>query len=165
MSSESPKNNLNLEGIKHLIQCHCILPQYRNSKNPVFHQFAVFSILDLKSDTVENKFAECNNCGAAHKVIDICRSEIVIGKDEVTSQLSISDLKHSIPDSLFELLQTYNRELPDFEYSEFILEQERWGKYIILTREEINGDVQGKLVRFISHDKFRVESYVSRGSI
>jgi hypothetical protein len=161
----SLEKNTNVEGIKHLIQCHCILPQYRNSKNPVFHKFSVFSILDLVSDTVTHKFAECNNCGAAHKIVDICKSEIVIGKDEVTSQLSVSDLKHSIPDSLFELLETYDRELPDFEYAQFILERALWDKYVILTREEINGDIQGKLVRFISHDKFRVESYITRGTI
>ncbi len=162
MSSISKKN---LEGIKHLLQCHCILPQYKNSKSPVFHQFVVFSVLDKDSDTVQLKYAECNNCSAVHKVVDICKSEIVIGKDEVISQLSISDLKYALPSSLFELLQTYDREISDFEYAQFILENEVWDKYIILTREEINNETQGKLVRFILSDKFRVESYTVRNLI
>ena len=40
-----------------------------------------------------------------------------------------------------------------------------WDKYIILTREEINNETQGKLVRFILSDKFRVESYTARSLI
>ena len=169
MSSESNPENLQLQprtrGIKHLIQCHCILPQYRDSTNPVFHQFVVFSILDIESDTVTPKFAECNNCGAAHKIIDICKSEIVVGKDEVRTQLSINDIRHSLPDSLFELLTSYDREISDFEHAQFILENSRWNDYIILTREEIDDHVQGKLVKFISHEKFRVESYTLRSVV
>jgi len=154
-----------LKGIKHLVQCHCILPQYRGSSNPTFHQFLVFSILDLDSDTVVSRFSECNNCGAAHKVIDICKSEIVVGKDEVKSQLSIDDIKHSLPSSLYELVLSYQKELPDFEHAQFILENEEWNDYIILSREEIDDFIQGKLVKFISNEKFKVESYTLRSSV
>ena len=84
-------------GLKHLIQCHCILPQYKNRKEPVFHKFPVFSIID-NSDTVIVKYAECNNCGAAHKVYDICKSEILTGRDEVRSQLTREDFKFSLFD-------------------------------------------------------------------
>jgi len=152
-------------GVKHLIQCHCILPQYRNSKNPVFHKFVVFSIIDNETDLVLPKFAECNNCGTAHKIVDMCTSEILVGKDEVRTQLTISDLQHSLPTSLFELLVSYNKDLPDFEYAQFIIENERWNKHIILTREELEDYTQGKLVKFIAIDKFKVESYTSKRSV
>ena len=158
-------NTTKLQGIKHLVQCHCILPQYRNSDNPVFHQFIVFSTLDVASDTVNPTFAECNNCGVVHKIVDICKSEIVIGRDELRSQISISDLRHSLPESLFELLQSYNRELPDYEHAQFVLENDRWGDYIILTKEELEEYTQGKLVKFVSCDKFKVESYTLKRSI
>lgn len=161
----SEENSRRYKGIKHLVQCHCILPQYRNSKDPVFHQFVVFSVVDMQSDTIESKFAECNNCGAAHKIIDICKSEILTGKDEVKSQLSIEDIKYSLPSELFELLQSYDRELPDFEHAQFILENKIWEDYIILSREELDDYIQGKLVRFISDVKFRVESYTLRNSV
>ena len=75
------------KGTKHLIQCHCLLPQYRNKPDPVFHKFPVFSVID-ESDTVILKYAECNNCGAAHKVYDICKSEILTGRDEARGCLS-----------------------------------------------------------------------------
>ena len=153
------------KGVKHLLQCHCVLPQYRKMPDPVFHQFMAFSIIDLESDTVIPKFSECNNCGAVHKVIDFCRSEIVVGKEDMRSQLSIKDIRHSIPEALFELLEAYNKEIPDFEHAQFILENESWDDYIVLTREEIEDYVQGKLVRFISNEKFRVESYTLRKTV
>ena len=64
-----------MQGFKHLVQCHCILPQYRKMKDPVFHKFVVFSTID-KKDNVEPKNVQCNNCGVIHKVFDICKSEI-----------------------------------------------------------------------------------------
>jgi hypothetical protein len=162
----SQENNIpEFSGLKHLIQCHCVLPQYKNSMDPIFHKFSVFSIIENMSDTVIPKFAECNNCGAAHKIIDICKSEILTGKDEVRTQMSIEDLKYSLPISLFELLISYNKDLPDFEYAQFILENEQWNKHIVLTREELDDYTQGKLVKFIAKDKFRVESYISKGTL
>ena len=152
------------KGIKHLIQCHCVLPQYKNSTNPVFHKFAVFSIID-ESDTVILKYAECNNCGAAHKVYDICKSEILTGRDEVTSRLNKEDFKFSLPKDLFELLNQYDRELSDFEHSQFIIDNEKWDSTIVLSREEMDDHIQGKLLRFISSNKFRIESYIHRDTI
>ena len=153
-----------MEGIKHIIECHCVLPQYRNIKNPIYHKFIAFSIID-DSDTVISKFVQCNNCDVIHKIFDICKSEILIGKDEVRTQLTIEDLQHSLPTSLFELLISYNRSLPDFEYAQFIIENEMWNKHIILTREELEDYTQGKLVRFIAIDKFKVESYTLKRTI
>ena len=150
-----------MKGVKHLIQCHCILPQYRNIKEPVFHKFPVFSVID-ESDTVIVKYAECNNCGAAHKIYDLCKSEIVMGKDEVRTQLTFEDFKHSFPDSLYDLLIQYNKDLSDFEYAQFILDNKEWNSHLVLTREEIDGHTQGKILKFIDKEKFRVESYTSR---
>ncbi len=149
-------------GIKHLVQCHCMLPQYRNSDVPVFHQFVVFSIIDGKSDTVVPKFASCNNCGAVHKVVDICKTEMLTGRNEVPSQLKIEDFRLSLPTDLYELLVSYGKEIADFEHAQFILESEDWDKFIILTREEIDDMIQGKLVKFLASDRFRVESYILR---
>lgn len=160
MSSKS-KN----AGVKHLLQCHCILPQYRNSKNPEFHKFVVFSVIDTETDTVIPKFVECNNCSIVHKVTDMCTSEFLVGRDEVRTMLSIEDFKYSLPSSLYELLVTNGRELPDFEYALFLIDNEGWDKHIVLSREEFDDHIQGKLVRFISADRFRVESYTSKRAV
>ena len=153
------------KGVKHLLQCHCVLTKYRQMSDPIFHQFMAFSVIDLESDTVVPKFAECNNCGAVHKVIDFCKSEIIAGKEDMSTQLSIDDIRHSIPESVFEILESYNKEIPDYEHAQFILENGLWEDYIVLTREEIDDYVQGKLVRFVSNEKFRVESYTLRRTI
>ena len=121
--------------------------------------------MDEESDTVESKFSACNNCGAVHKVIDICKTEILTGRDEVPTQMTKEDFKLSLPNDLYDLLCSYSRETPDFEHAQFILENEKWEDYIILTREEIDDSVQGKLVRFKASDRFKVESYLIKRSV
>ena len=150
-----------MKGIKHLIQCHCILPQYKNIKNPVFHKFIVFSVVD-ESDTVITKHAQCNNCGSIHKVFDICKSEIVPGKEDIRSVLRKEDFKLSLPNSLYELLGQYEKELCDYEYSQFILDNKKWETTLTLSREELEDHVQGKILRFLGEEKFRVESYTHK---
>ena len=152
-------------GIKHLVECHCILPQYKNSDSPVFHKFTVFSIIDDESDTTEVKFSACNNCGAVHKVIDIAKSEIITGRDEVPTAMTIEDFKMSLPSDLYDLLLSYQKEVADFEHAQFILEESKWNDHIILTREELDDMIQGKLVRFIASDRFRVESYIIKRTV
>ena len=150
---------MKLRGEKHLIQCHCILPQYRNSKDPVFHKFTVFSVID-ESDTVTPKYANCNNCGAVHKVYDICKSEIVTGADEMRSTLSIDDFKFSLPQQLYELMKEYQKELSDFEHAQFIIDNKLWNEKIVLSREEVDNHIQGKILKIVEKERFRIESYV-----
>lgn len=153
-----------MKGIKHLIQCHCILPQYKNVKNPVFHKFTVFSVLD-DSDTIMTKYAECNSCGSVHKVYDVCKSEIITGREDVRSSLKIDDFKLSLPSSLFEVLGQYEKEMCDYEYSQFIIDNKEWDSTITLTREELDDHVQGKLLRFLGEEKFRIESYTHKTGV
>ena len=148
-------------GIKHTIQCHCILPQYKNAKNPTFHKFVVFSIID-DNDVCVPKMANCNNCGATHKVFDVCKSELITGREDSSSVMVVEDFKHSLPSSLYDLLISYDAEVYDFEHSEFILDNQLWDSTIVLTREKSDSGVDGKIVRFISESKFRVESFSHR---
>jgi len=161
----SSSNDCSLQGIKHLVQCHCILPQYRYSQDPTFHQFVVFSIIDTESDTVIPKFSACNNCGAVHKVFDIQKSEIITGRDEVATAMSIDDFALSLPGDLFELLQSYNREIADFEHAQFLLENKLWGQHIVLSREELDDFAQGKMVKFLEENRFKVESYTMKSAV
>lgn len=147
-----------MKGIKHLIQCHCVLPQYRKMNDPVFHKFMAFSVID-HSDTVQIKYANCNNCGATHKIYDICQSEIMIGKENANLASKIEDFKLSLPQSLYETMKQYNKDIADFEQAQFIIDNEMWDSSIVLTREEIEDSIQGKLIKFIGKEKFRIESY------
>ena len=133
--------------------------------SPVFHKFSVFSVID-ENNTMIPKFVSCNNCGVTHKVVDVCKTEIVISReDEITSQMSKEDLKHSIPSSLYELLESYDRGVHDFEHAQFIIDNKKWEDFIILKREEVDDTIQGKLVRFKSEDKFIVETFLDKRTV
>lgn len=148
---------------KHLVQCHCILPQYRKSENPVFHKFMVFSTIE--NDVVVPKYVQCNNCSAVHKVYDICKSEMIPGKDELRSVTTIDEIKLFLSSDIKSLLETYKCDLPIWEHIKFSIDQKRWGDKIILTRENIEGEIVGKILTVESGDRFTLESYISREEI
>lgn len=145
-------------GYKHLIECRCVLPQFKAQKDPPRHKFIVFSIADEK-DIVIQKYSQCNNCGLVHKVIDICRSEIQSGKENSSSILSIDDIKISLPKDLSIILDRYRVELSSWEYAAFILENKEWGNFILLEQEDDAGTKQGKYVRILGESFFKVENF------
>ena len=109
-----------MQGLKHLVQCHCILPQYRKMKDPVFHKFVVFSTID-NNDNVEPKNVQCNNCGVIHKVFDICKSEILHSKEDLKTLISKKDIQMMLPNKLSEILDSYDVDLPTWEQAHFII--------------------------------------------
>jgi len=147
-----------MHGIRHLINCHCILPQFKKSTNPLFHKFVVFSIID-DDDNVVPSYAQCNNCSIVHKIIDLCNSEIVKGKEQLASLPTITDIKLEFPDSLSELLVSYKSDITIWQHAQFILRHQRWGEKIIIQREEDESSVQGKILTFVSPIQFRMESF------
>ena len=148
-----------MRGQQHLIQCHCMLPQYRGRKDPVFHKFVVFSVID-ESDTVIPKYCQCNNCGAVHKVYDICKSEMITGKDELNTVTTISEIRRGLPTDIREILDTYNCDLPIWENVLFIYLNKNWGQTVVMTRDTINNEVQGKILRLNGEDSIMIENYI-----
>ena len=142
-----------MQGIKHLVQCHCILPQFKNAVDPVFHKFAVFSVID-DSDT-----AQCNNCGIIHKVTDICKSELT-SKEDAKSLPSIEDIKFSLSSDLVRVLESYQCDIATWEHAEWIYLTKSWDQWIILAKEEDEfGDLHGKRLIFVDDGKFRIEAF------
>ena len=150
-----------MKGVKHLVQCHCILPQYRDRKDPLFHQFVVFSIID-ESDTCVPKYVQCNNCAVVHKVVDICRSELVVGKDELATVTTIDDVSLTIPPDVRNVLQTYSVDIATWEYAQFILQNELWGTHLVLTKDILDEDTQGKMLIFNGPSKFNIETFIRK---
>ena len=152
------------QAYKHLIECHCVLPQFRNREKTLYHKFTVFSIVD-ESDTVVPSLSQCNNCGTVHKVFDICKSEILAGKDESRGVETKEDVVLSLPSSLVELFASYNLDLPDYQMARFILENEKWDSTVVLSSEAGDDSCEGKILRFLSKDKFRVEPFSRQEAI
>ena len=146
------------KGVKHLIECQCILPQYRDRQDSVFHRFIVFSEVD-DAENVIPKYAQCNNCGVIHRVSDIAKSEIIMGNDESVSIVNISDIKLSISPNVVTVLESYTVDLPTWEHVQFIIENKIWGSHVILTSESKAGRMEGKLLKFTGHGTIKIEPY------
>jgi len=150
-----------MKGIKHLVECHCILPQYRKDSTPKYHSFVVFSLFD-DADTAIPKHAKCNNCGVIHNVIDMCKSEILPGQ-EVGAVMTEKDCSVMLPTGVQNILETYGCEVPDWEHALYILQNEKWGDFIIVNKEETEqGDLTGKILKFVGPTVYRLEPFMQK---
>ena len=145
-------------GQKHLIKCRCVLPQFKKLENPPAHRFTVFSVVN-DDGTVVVKHSQCNNCGAVHKVTDICVSEILQGKDNMNSLIRIEDIKPSIHSNFVGILEASFADLATWEYVQFIVENKKWGEFAVLTTESDGDDVHGKYIRVLGESFCKVESF------
>ena len=146
---------MNLEGIRHLIECHCILPQFRNRNPAVYHKFVVFSIVE--EDAVKPKLAQCNNCGIVHRVIDLCKSEIVHGAEEGSSIRNIDDIKLSLPQKISDFLSQQKSDVTIWEFVEFLLENNKEAE-IVLSKDQQGDITQVKILHVKSDGTFKVKS-------
>jgi hypothetical protein len=144
-------------GLKHLITCRCVLPQFKRAPNPPQHQFTVFSVID-DAGNVQPKFSQCNNCGICHKVIDVCRSEVV-SREAMSSIPTIDDVKMGMAPQLVSALEGVDADLSTWEAAQFIVENQQWGAFVVLTTDEEDGMRQGKYVRILGENMFKIETF------
>lgn len=147
-----------MNGCKHLIECNCVLPQFTRQENPPFHKFTVFSVLD-DDDKVVIKFAQCPSCGVIHRVVDVCKSEIIVGREQLSSLITVDDIKLSLSKELCDVLTKHSVDLPTWEHAQFIVENERWGEFVMLVSETVNGTKQGKRLRILGRSIFKVDTF------
>lgn len=147
-----------IKGQRHLISCRCILPQFKSKQDPPVHKFVVFSTID-ENDVAIPKFVQCNNCGIIHKITDICRSEILSGKENMSSIVTLEDIKVSLPSNLRDILERHNTDISGWEQAQFVLENKSWGEFVLLAQDEESGSKQGKYVRIMSETFFKIESF------
>lgn len=151
------KHNM-LEGIKHQIECNCVLPQFSKRNPPIFHKFNVFSIIESNGN-VRPSYAKCNNCDAIHKVIEINTSK-QLPKENSRLLPSLDEIKESIPEKTRKIIESYTLDLPTWQELEFIYENEKWGKSIILFKEEDDGKTVGKYIVILGKTLFKIEKFV-----
>lgn len=144
-------------GIKHLVTCRCVLPQFKRADNPPRHQFVVFSIID--GDVVRPKFAQCNNCGIIHRVTDVCRSEIKQGREDMRSIVTIDDVRPSLPPRLAETLDAADADLPTWEAAKHLVEEKQWGGFVVLSTDVDGNTRHGKYVQVLGDNMFKVDSF------
>lgn len=143
--------------VKHLIQCKCILPQFRKMEDPPFHKFIVLSELDERGDVISS-FAQCTNCEVIHKVTEVTKSEI-LKKEHMPSILTIDEIKGNLPEKLVVGLSTYELDLHQWQEIKWILDNEGWGRSVILTKEVTEGVTTGKYIQIIGTTLWKFGSF------
>lgn len=144
-----------MTGIRHLVQCHCILPQFKKMHDPIFHKFVVFSVVD-DDDQVIPRLVSCNNCGVVHKVQDLCKSEIAVGNEGIRSFLSKDQISDSLHKNISGLLESHECDISVWEHVSFIVENKQWGSIITISQEDVEGFVQAKTLEIMAEDRVRL---------
>jgi len=147
-----------MKGLKHLIECRCILPTLKNRKDAPLHKFIVFSVVD-ENDEVMPKIVNCNNCGVSHNVIGICKSQILNNKEMSRSAMTIDDIALMIPEGVSSILKSHEKTLPDYEHVKFMIDNNIQGDFITLTSEVIDDKKVGKVLHYRGEGKFTIEPY------
>lgn len=146
-----------IDYVKHIIECKCMLPQFKNSNPPVFHKFIAFSTLNDKGEIVPH-FAQCNNCGVVHRVTEVGTSKI-IKKENLPSLITIDDLKLSLPPKLVGILELYDCPLATWQEAGFIIQNKMWGRGFTLTKEMDGSTLVGKFIVILGDNLFDIKAF------
>lgn len=131
--------------------------QFRQMPDPPFHKFIVFSEIEPPGIIVKS-IVQCPNCGAVHRVKEVGVSE-VLRKEDAPSILTIEEIKSSLPEKLVAGFSGYDLELHQWMEIKWILDNEQWGRNVILTKDSADGLVTGKYVQIISKDIWRFNNF------
>jgi hypothetical protein len=149
-----------MQGVKHLVQCHCVLPQFRGTNPTVFHKFVVFSVID-DQDAVTEKVVKCPNCDALHRVTEIGKSEIVPGKDGSSAAVDVEDIKCQLPTSLSAVLDRHKVDDSTYEQALFYVNTYNTTDPIVLARERLDdGSVTIKSLWMRPDRSFKIETAI-----
>ena len=146
------------EYIKHLVECNCILPHLQEIEPVVFHKFVVFSELEDETADVVPSIAECNNCGAIHRVTEISTSEI-LRKESSRAFDSIDDIELELPEKIANILRRYECELHVWQEAKFIVNHELWGRFVVLSKERNEDTILGKALVIFGQNLVKVENF------
>lgn len=149
-----------MPGIKHLIECHCVLQIYKSkTKERIYHKFPVYSKID-KNDSVIPRLSKCNNCDTLHYVYDVCKSEIRGGKDQSIATLNIEELSLMLPERLVNTLIKLETDISNWEHIVDIFEEKRWGEEVVLRRDIIDEKQHVKTLEIISFETFKIKNNI-----
>lgn len=135
-----------------------MLPQFRKMEDPIFHKFVVYSKFD-ENQKVKSRLARCNNCDAVHRIIDLCRSEIVTKIEDTDTIVDEEDIKLGLPDKVITILEKNNSDIATFEAVDHLIECESWGSEVVVSRQTVeNQKIHLKILEIKSEDKFRLKT-------
>jgi hypothetical protein len=131
-------------------------------EDPIFHKFVVFSKTDDKGHLV-TKLSKCNNCDILHRIIDFCKSEVLHGRDEAISVMTIDDISTSLPEKLVDILDVHFCDIATYEEALDIVEERDWGRSINISKTDLGNSVQVKSLIILKNNfKIKVDLYDSQ---
>lgn len=145
------------EGMKHVISCKCFLPQFKDLTNPPEHRFVVFSELDEFAN-IKTSYAQCNNCGIIHKILEVGKSSI-LKKEDTKALENIDEVAEQLPDWTKAILQKYDCDLPTYQEARFILLNQIWGRFVVLTRDRAEENLIGKALIILGEKLHKIETF------
>jgi hypothetical protein len=123
----------------------------------IFHKFNVFSIIE-SDGSIRPSYTKCNNCDAIHKVVEVGVS-IQLAKENTNLLPNIEEIKLIIPENVKKILESYKVDLIAWQEAEFIFENEKWGKHILLFKEEHDDKILGKFLLILGKTLFKIEKF------
>ena len=117
----------------------------------------MFSVIE--DDNVIEKYVQCNNCDIIHRVFDICKSDILHGKEEGKSIRTIDDIEISLPSRLSSYLKTQNIDIAAWEQVEFIIEN-KIEESVVIKREIQKLKVNLKILNIKNDGTFKVRNEI-----
>jgi hypothetical protein len=155
--------------LKHLIECQCILPQYKKQTVPIFHKFPVFSLFKSNDNdefiNIIEKYVKCNNCESVHKIYDICKSELLKNSDDYIDLVTtLDDLKYSLPADLIDLMSKNKLiDIADYEMALYFFEN-KINDRIIISRKNVGKDIVCKFLVF-DEGKYSIKQQIFQGEL
>ena len=110
-------------------------------------------------DRVISTYVNCNNCGVAHKIIDLCKSEI-LEKSEDFPVVNLNDLMFSLPKDLRDVFDSYDVDMPTIQNALWIIDNSKWGEKVILVKRELEDRIEGKCLVFKAPNQYRIETFL-----
>ncbi len=149
--------------VKHLVECQCTLPLFKNKTRPVYHKIPVFS--KINNDCVEEKYIICENCNIIHKITEVCKSEIKWGNESLNALVNTKDdIKFNLIannyKNLVEILEKNQCHVSDWEMAEYFLENKQSG-ILILNKNEIDNNIVISLIEF-NNGNFKIKKEISQ---
>jgi len=150
---------MQLDHVKHLVECNCTLKIFDGIEPTIFHKFVVFSVIEADGK-FRPSYAACNNCGGVHRVTEVGKSQKL--KRETAATLpNVDEIKASLPEKLVGLLEKYTLDLPTWQQIQFLLDNEQWGTAVVITKETDGDLVEGKYLILSGRNLWRVDTFSS----
>ena len=83
----------------------------------------------------------------------------MLNKENLDSIMSIEDIRLSLPARLSEILDMNGADLPTWEAASFIVENKKWGEFVVLNTDYDSGLRQGKYVQILGENMFKINSF------